>query len=124
MVLIILLFDNFEVLILVFVEDLVSILKMGICICGCVLLVVSGGRMLFVFFKQFSEINFEWDKVDIILVDECWVDEDYVDSNISLVKNNLIKNKVSVVCFVEFKSELSDVNEGVNVVEVVFVSMF
>ena len=87
-------FDNPEALTSAFAEDLVSILKTGIRTRGRASLVVSGGRTPLALFKQLSETNLEWDKVDITLADERWVDEDHADSNTSLVKNNLIKNIV------------------------------
>ena len=116
-------FDNPEALTSAFAEDLVSILKTGIRTRGRASLVVSGGRTPLALFKQLSETNLEWDKVDITLADERWVDEDHADSNTSLVKNNLIKNKASAARFVELKSEPSDANEGVNAAEAALASM-
>ena len=116
-------FDNPEALTSAFAEDLVSILKTGIRTRGRASLVVSGGRTPLALFKQLSETNLEWDKVDITLADERWVDEDHADSNTSLVKNNLIKNKASAARFVELKSEPSDANEGVNAAEAALTSI-
>lgn len=116
-------FDNADALTSAFAEDLVSILKTGIRTRGRASLVVSGGRTPLALFKQLSETELEWDKVDITLADERWVDEDHADSNTSLVKNNLIKNKASAARFVELKSEPSDANEGVNAAEAALASM-
>lgn len=116
-------FDNADALTSAFAEDLVSILKTGIRTRGRASLVVSGGRTPLALFKQLSETDLEWDKVDITLADERWVDEDHADSNTSLVKNNLIKNKASAARFVELKSEPSDANEGVNAAEAALASM-
>jgi 6-phosphogluconolactonase len=116
-------FDNADALTSAFADDLVSILKTGIRTRGRASLVVSGGRTPLALFKQLSETDLEWDKVDITLADERWVDEDHPDSNTSLVKNNLIKNKASAARFVELKSEPSDANEGVNAAEAALASM-
>ncbi|NDV90602.1 6-phosphogluconolactonase [Alteromonas sp. 345S023] len=116
-------FDNADALTSAFADDLVSILKTGIRTRGRASLVVSGGRTPLALFKQLSETDLEWDKVDITLADERWVDEDHSDSNTSLVKNNLIKNKASAARFVELKSEPSDANEGVNAAEAALASM-
>ena len=62
-------FDNPEALTSAFAEDLVSILKTGIRTRGRASLVVSGGRTPLALFKQLSETNLEWDKVDITLAD-------------------------------------------------------
>ena len=64
-------------------------------------------------FKQLSETELEWDKVDITLADERWVDESDEASNTSLVKQNLIQNKAAAARFVELKSDADDANDGV-----------
>jgi len=64
-----------------------------------------------------SDTDLEWDKVDVTLADERWVNEDHDASNTSLVKNNLIQNKAAAARFVELKSDVEDANEGVNVAE-------
>jgi 6-phosphogluconolactonase len=76
-------------------------------------LVVSGGRTPLALFKQLSETELEWDKVDITLADERWVDESDEASNTSLVKQNLIQNKAAAARFVELKSDADDANDGV-----------
>ena len=86
-----------------FAQDLVSILKTGIKTRGRSSLVVSGGRTPLALFKQLSETELEWDKVDITLADERWVDESDEASNTSLVKQNLIQNKAAAARFVELK---------------------
>ena len=96
-----------------FAQDLVSILKTGIKTRGRSSLVVSGGRTPLALFKQLSETELEWDKVDITLADERWVDESDEASNTSLVKQNLIQNKAAAARFVELKSDADDANDGV-----------
>ena len=75
------------------------------------------------FFKQLSETELEWDKVDITLADERWVEEGHDASNTSLVKNNLIQNKAAAARFIELKSDADDANEGVNAAESNLASM-
>ena len=106
-----------------FAEDLVSILKTGIKTRGRASLVVSGGRTPLALFKQLSETDIEWDKVDITLADERWVEEGHEASNTSLVKANLIQNKASAAHFVELKSDVADASEGVNAAEKEIASM-
>lgn len=110
-------FVNPDALTSAFAEDLVSILKTGIKTRGRASLIVSGGRTPLALFKQLSDTDLEWDKVDVTLADERWVNEDHDASNTSLVKNNLIQNKAAAARFVELKSDVEDANEGVNVAE-------
>ena len=106
-----------------FAQDLVSILKTGIKTRGRASLVVSGGRTPLALFKQLSETDLEWDKVDITLADERWVEESHEASNTSLVKNNLIQNKAAAARFIELRSDAEDANEGVNAAESNLASM-
>lgn len=106
-----------------FAADLVSILSTGIRARGRASLVVSGGRTPLALFKQLSEADIEWDKVDITLADERWVEEGHEASNTSLVKANLIQNKASAAHFVELKSDFADASEGVNAAETAIASM-
>ena len=110
-------FETPDALTNAFAEDLVSILKTGIKARGRASLVVSGGRTPLALFKQLSETELEWDKVDITLADERWVDEDHEASNTSLVKNNLIQNKAAAARFIELKSEPQDAKDGVATAE-------
>ncbi|WP_394224318.1 6-phosphogluconolactonase [Alteromonas gracilis] len=106
-----------------FAKDLVSILKTGIKTRGRASLVVSGGRTPLALFKQLSETDLEWDKVDITLADERWVNEDHEASNTSLVKNNLIQNKAAAARFIELKNDADDASEGVSAAESNLASM-
>jgi len=106
-------FDSPDALTIAFAADLVSILKTGIQTRGRASLVVSGGRTPLPLFKQLSETDLEWDKVDITLADERWVEEGHEASNTSLVKQNLIQNKAASARFVELKTEGQDAKDGV-----------
>ena len=90
-----------------FAHDLVSILKTGIKTRGRASLVVSGGRTPLALFKQLSETDLEWDKVDITLADERWVEEGHEASNTSLVKNNLIQKKPQQLVLSNLKAMLT-----------------
>ncbi|GEA13032.1 6-phosphogluconolactonase [Alteromonas sp. KUL49] len=106
-------FDSADALTQAFAEDLVSILKTGIRARGRASLVVSGGRTPLPLFKQLSETDLEWDKVDVTLADERWVDEGHDASNTTLVKNNLIQNKASAATFVPLKSAHENAEDGI-----------
>ena len=116
-------FQSSEALTSAFAEDLVSILNAAIKCRGRASLVVSGGRTPLPLFKQLSETDLEWDKVDITLADERWVDESDEASNTRLVKANLIQNKASRAHFVELKSDYDDANDGVAAAEAAIAKM-
>ncbi|PLY08096.1 MAG: 6-phosphogluconolactonase [Arcobacter sp.] len=61
---------------------------------------VSGGSTPKALFEKLSNIEIQWDKVTIALVDERWVDSNHQDSNELLVKTNLLKNFASKANFV------------------------
>ena len=65
-------FDNADALTSAFADTLIELLKDGIAQRGRASLVVSGGRTPLALFKQLSQTDLEWDKVDITLADERW----------------------------------------------------
>ena len=75
-------------------------------------LAVSGGRTPVLVFEALSELNLDWSKVDLALVDERWVDASHEDSNELLVRQHLIKNKASKVNFVPIKNNAETVKDG------------
>lgn len=54
-------------------------------------LAVSGGSTPLPFFRALSSKSLDWSRVDIVLVDERWVDEDDPASNTRLVKDSLLQ---------------------------------
>ena len=75
-------------------------------------LAVSGGRTPVLVFEALSELDLDWSKVDLALVDERWVDSSHEDSNELLVRQHLIKNKASKVNFVPIKNNAKTVKDG------------
>ena len=75
-------------------------------------LAVSGGRTPVLVFEALSELNLDWSKVDLALVDERWVDASHQDSNELLVRQHLIKNKASKVNFVPIKNNTKSAKDG------------
>ena len=75
-------------------------------------LAVSGGRTPVLVFEALSELNLDWSKVDLVLVDERWVDASHEDSNELLVRQHLIKNKASKVNFMPIKNNAKTVKDG------------
>lgn len=55
-------------------------------------LVLSGGRSPIAFFEALSVCELDWQKVQISLADERWVDRDHPDSNEGLLRRHLLRN--------------------------------
>lgn len=106
-------FESADALTASFATKLVGILEQGIEKNGRASLVVSGGRTPLALFKTLSNTPLAWDKVDITLADERWVDEDHDASNTKLVKDNLIQNYAADANFVSPKTPSSDAVDGV-----------
>ena len=62
-------------------------------------LAVSGGRTPTAMLQQLSQQPLDWQRVDITLADERWVDEQHSASNAALVKNWLLKNNAAKATF-------------------------
>jgi len=106
-------FDNADALTSAFADTLIELLKDGIAQRGRASLVVSGGRTPLALFKQLSQTDLEWDKVDITLADERWVGENDEASNTKLVRENLIQIKAAAAHFVTLKTDDADANDGI-----------
>lgn len=75
-------------------------------------LAVSGGSTPIAFFKALANIDIQWEKVVITLVDERWVDEDDSASNAALVRTHLLQNHAAKAGFVPLKTSAADIDEG------------
>ncbi|WP_137166806.1 6-phosphogluconolactonase [Salinimonas lutimaris] len=111
------LFDSADTLATEFAQTLTDILKAGIEARGRASLVVSGGRTPAALFNTLSNTDLAWDKVDITLADERWVDEDHDASNAASVRKNLLQNKASAANFVTPKTADADANDAIAEVE-------
>lgn len=111
------LFDSADTLATEFAQTLTDILKAGIEARGRASLVVSGGRTPAALFKTLSNTDLAWDKVDITLADERWVDEDHDASNAASVRKNLLQNKAAAANFVTPKTDDADANDAIAEVE-------
>jgi 6-phosphogluconolactonase len=75
-------------------------------------LVVSGGSTPLPFFKALSDKELEWSRVDILLADERWVDENDDASNTRLVREHLLQNKATSARFLSLKQPGATPAEG------------
>ncbi len=75
-------------------------------------LAVSGGSTPVPLFARLAEMDLEWDKVTISLVDERWVDTVSRDSNENLVRCHLLRDKAAAASFIGMKNEMVTAGGG------------
>lgn len=81
-------------------QDVAGWLRDAIVAKDFAVLAVSGGSTPQPFFSCLSDLNLDWNKVQITLVDERQVGEDHPRSNAKLVKETLIQNKAAAAQFI------------------------
>ncbi|MCB1430195.1 MAG: 6-phosphogluconolactonase [Nitratireductor sp.] len=72
-----------------------AVLAGAIAMRGEARLAVSGGSTPVGFFRRLSQVDIEWSKVTVTLVDERFVDPTSERSNLRLVRENLLQEKAS-----------------------------
>jgi len=95
-----------------FASQILDILETAIQENGRASLVLSGGSTPKPLFQYLSERVFAWEKVDITLADERWVDAAHQDSNEKLVKENLMINFASKANFISLTTEDKDAKDA------------
>jgi len=89
-----------------------ELLAAGVAGRGRATLAVSGGSTPVPLFQRLAEMELEWDKVTIFLVDERWVDVTSPDSNENLVRRHLLQQKAAAARFVGMKNEAATAGGG------------
>ena len=90
------------------VKDLATAIKKN----GKAVLAVSGGSTPKKLFRYLSQMELEWNRVCITLVDERWVGTDKNESNQKLVIENLLQNKAIIARLVSLKNNVIDVRDA------------
>ncbi|MFT5837910.1 MAG: 6-phosphogluconolactonase [Flavobacteriales bacterium] len=96
-----------------FTRKITKLLRDGIEENGRASLVVSGGRTPADLFYALSKTNLEWDKVDISLADERWVDNTDDESNEKMLRIKLLINNAANANFVPLKTQHKDAEDAV-----------
>lgn len=107
-------FSSVEELNAKFVETIVEILSNGIAKNGRASLVVSGGRTPKAMFNVLSTSDLDWERVDVTLADERWVDEQDSASNTAMVKRELLINNAAMANFYPLKTQDVDASDAVS----------
>ncbi|CEP35701.1 MULTISPECIES: 6-phosphogluconolactonase [unclassified Halomonas] len=79
-----------------------------------VLLVVSGGSTPVPFFKALAAKPLPWERIDVTLADERWVDEQSSDSNAKLVREHLLQGDAEAATFIPLTCGAATPEEGVD----------
>ena len=74
---------------------------------------VSGGSTPKALFSALSQVDIDWSKVDVTLVDERWVEPDSDQSNERMVRECFLINHAAAANFIGMKSGHDDVASGV-----------
>ena len=77
----------------------------------------SGGSTPKKLFEELSNLELDWHKVTVTLVDERWVQKHDSNSNEKLIKKHLIKNQAAKVKFIALKNIVSRAIDGVAITQ-------
>ncbi|WP_105190376.1 6-phosphogluconolactonase [Pseudoalteromonas sp. T1lg48] len=80
-------------------------------------LLVSGGSSPAPAYKYLSGLDIAWDKVDVAMVDERWVDADHDKSNESFINSTLLQDKAASANFITMKNDAATAQAGVELCE-------
>ena len=96
-----------------FCQRITDLLKQGIAQNGKASLIVSGGRTPAALFAALSNVDLAWDKVDISLADERWVDSNDDASNEKMVRQKLLVNNAAKANFIGLKTAHANAKDAV-----------
>jgi 6-phosphogluconolactonase len=96
-----------------FSRKITKLLRDGIEENGRASLIVSGGKTPAGLFTLLSKSNLEWDKVDISLADERWVDNTEDASTEKMLRTKLLINNAANANFMPLKTQHGDAEEAV-----------
>lgn len=88
----------------VLADNVVMALRQSIDERGYASMAVSGGSTPHTLFQRLSNIDLDWGRVWLTLVDERWVDESDIHSNANLVRTSLLKEKAAAARFISLKT--------------------
>ena len=78
---------------------------------------VCGGRTAEALFPMLAELPLNWDSVDVLLIDERWVDTQSDQSNEKLVRDKLLQRHGSAATVVGLKTHHDSAAEALDAVE-------
>ncbi len=97
-------FDSQDALIAALQETVASRLATALAENPGATLLVSGGRSPAPLYRGLSQVALDWERVDVALVDERWVDRDHAASNERLVRETLLQEQAAAAGFTGMKN--------------------
>lgn len=105
-------FDSKDALTQALSSSLEERLVSGIKADGRAVLMVSGGSSPAPAYKHLSNLELDWESIDIAMVDERWVDANHEKSNEAFIKNTLLQNHAAKANFITMKNEAPTAQQG------------
>ncbi|CAM8645242.1 6-phosphogluconolactonase [Sphingobium sp.] len=90
---------------------------------GVASIALSGGRSPRPVLEALSQVDLDWGKVVVTLVDERWVAPDNADSNEKLVRDTLLRGAAAQARFVPMKTPAANAYAGQAAVEAAFADL-
>ena len=94
-------------------DKISAIVRSAISERGQASLMLSGGRSPRQMYQELSEIDLQWDKVTIGLVDDRWVAPNHVGSNERLLRETLLQNRGRAARFLGLKTRHNHASDAV-----------
>ncbi|TGE84083.1 6-phosphogluconolactonase [Pseudoalteromonas sp. KS88] len=105
-------FDSKEALTAELSASLEQSLVSGIKNDGRAVLMVSGGSSPAPAYKHLSNLELDWDNIDVAMVDERWVDVEHEKSNEAFIKGTLLQNHGAAANFITMKNAAETAEQG------------
>ncbi|WP_022946150.1 6-phosphogluconolactonase [Pseudoalteromonas ruthenica] len=110
-------FDSKEEMTASLAESLEQRLTQGLADNSRAALMVSGGSSPAPAYKYLSNLDIDWHKVDVAMVDERWVDASHEKSNETFINDTLLQNKAARANFITMKNAAPTAEQGVEACE-------
>jgi 6-phosphogluconolactonase len=105
-------FDSRDRLVVSLGERIAGILESAVVDKGVATVAVSGGSTPKRLFEYLSSIDIPWQRINITLVDERWVEPDSLASNERLIREYLLQNRAANAAFHGLKTSAPDAEIG------------
>jgi 6-phosphogluconolactonase len=110
-------YSNRQQLIDTLLSRIVAVLNDAIAQRGRASLLVSGGRSPECLYRALAQMDIEWPRVTIALVDERWVDTQSAASNEYFIRNTLLQGAASRAVFIPMKNAEATADKACQTIE-------
>lgn len=99
-------------LIVAVTQHITDALRAALLARGSATFLVSGGSSPRRIYDALSQVELDWSKVTVALVDERWVDADHQASNETFIRNHLLQGFAAKASFIGMKTSAATVWDG------------